>query len=599
VPPRQVGWRLLSDQVVRPGRKSVEKISETIQGVLYLWQFRTPKHELAKEIQAVLALPPLVAFTLAVRQITSLSQARDFLYPRLRNLPAPSPFPDLNEAVARIVSALEQREQIAVYGDYDVDGITAAALLVHFLAGLGGKVCWHIPHRIKEGYGLNTAAINHLHGQGVTLVITVDCGSSDHEAVQSARDLGVDVIVTDHHQPPVSLPKANALVNPKLMADKEGLRDLAGVGVAFYLAIAIRTHYRLSGRWANSAQPNLKEYLDLVALGTLADMVPLTAANRILAGVGLGELSRTPRYGLQALIEICGLEKKPVSDWDVLFRLGPRINAPGRLQHGELAMRLLLSTDLAEARSLAHELDELNRQRQSVEGQLLTEAAALIEADKSLRQSRSMVLASSRWHKGLLGLVASRLVERFNKPVILLTQVGPVWEGSARSASTLDLYRALECCRDHLIRFGGHRLAAGLALKQQQIPGFRDAFEKVVRDELPQTPVQRTLKVDGVARLEEITPELMAYIGRMQPFGPDNPEPIFYCEDFHVENLRALKGCHLQLRLRQGNARVTAIGFNLLKSSQIPLPPEKLLFSPRWNHWQGEHRIQLHIIDYC
>jgi single-stranded-DNA-specific exonuclease len=255
----------------------VESLRDSIQGLRYVWQFRTVKDELAREIREALALPPLVAHTLAGRQITSLSQARDFLHNRLRNLPSPSSLPDLKEAVARIVRALELGEQIAIYGDYDVDGITAVALLVHFLSRLGGRVCWHIPHRIEEGYGLNAAALNHLRSQGVTLVITVDCGITDHEAVQLACDLGVDVIVTDHHQPPDSLPKATALVNPKRMEANHGLRELAGVGVAFYRATAIRAHYRLSGRWIGSEQPNLKEYLDLVALGTLADMVPLTS----------------------------------------------------------------------------------------------------------------------------------------------------------------------------------------------------------------------------------------------------------------------------------------------------------------------------------
>ena len=580
------------------GRRRVEKVPDTIQGTRYLWQLRPAKQELSREIEKGLALPPLVSHTLAVRQITSLSQARDFLNSRLDNLPSPSPLPDLDEAVARVVKALEQDEKIAVYGDYDVDGITATALLIHFLSRLGGKVSFHIPHRIKEGYGLNVAAVKRLYDQGITLVITVDCGSTDHQAVQVACDLGVDVIVTDHHQPPDSLPLAYALVNPKRMEGKEELRDLAGVGVAFYLATAIRAYYRLSGRWNTSAQPNLKEYLDLVALGTLADTVPLTPTNRILASVGLDELSRTARYGLQALKEVCGLEKQ-VSDSDVLFRLGPRLNAPGRLGNGDPSLHLLLSTDLLGARSLADELDQINCQRQVLERQLLAEVQALIEADTSLQQSSSLVLTSSAWQKGLLGLIASRLVERFNKPAILLTRVDQRWEGSGRSVSHFDIYAALERCREHLVSFGGHRLAAGLALRHEQISGFRDAFEKVAQDEIPYPPVQRIVEVDGVAQLEEITPELMFHIDQMRPFGVANPEPVFCCQEFHVETLRALKGCHLQMRLRQRNTRMTAIGFNLLESSHLPRPPERLLFSPRWNYWKGERRIQLHIVDYC
>ena len=593
---REVGpFAIATNQV----RTNVESDPDIIQGKRYLWRLRTPEFNFAKEIQESLALPPLVALTLAARHVTSPEKVRDFLHSRLRNLPSPSTLPDLNEAVARIVQALEQGERIAIYGDYDVDGITATALLVHFLSRLGADVSWYIPNRISEGYGLNATALNYLHGQDVTLVITVDCGSSDHEVVQLACDLGLDVIVTDHHQPPDALPAAYALVNPKRTEDQDGLQDLAGVGVAFYLAAAIRARYRLSGRWTTSTQPNLKEYLDLVALGTLSDMVPLTSTNRILAAVGLGELSRTLRCGLRALKEISGLENSQVSDWDVLFRLGPRLNAPGRLDDSGVALRLLLSADLTEARSLAHELDQLNRQRRSVEEKLLAETLALIEVDRSLQKSSSVVLASPSWHKGLLGLVASRLVERFNKPAILLTQIGELWEGSGRSVRGFDLYRALKSCGQYLIRFGGHRLAAGLALKQEHITRFRLAFEQAVQAELSRTPIQRTQEVDAMARLEEITPELMTYLGQMQPFGFDNPEPVFYCQDFHVDNLLVLKGHHLQLKLRQENTRMTAIGFNLLEPNQVPLPPEKLLFSPRWNHWRGEHRLQLHIIDYC
>jgi len=582
----------------KQGRTIVESVPKTIQGTRYLWQLSHHDHELAGEIGQALQLPPLVALILTKRQITSPSQARDFLYSRLENLAPPHQLPDIEKAVIRIVRAIEHGEQIVVYGDYDVDGIAATALLVHFISRLAGKVQWYLPHRIHEGYGLNKQALSHLHDQGVSLVVTVDCGSSDHDAIQHARELGIDVIVTDHHQPPRHLPAANVLLNPKLDQDIKELRDLAGVGVAFYLVTALRTHFRRSGRWDVSDQPNLREYLDWVALGTLADMAPLTSTNRILTRVGLLELSRTSRYGLQALREVCGLDNSQVGDWDVLFRLGPRLNAPGRMGNGELALRLLLSTDLAEARTLAGQVDEINRERQVAEDKLLAEVLGSVEADNSFQASSSLVLASPGWHKGLLGLVASRLAERFNKPTVLLTQVDQVWEGSGRSVPAFDLHRALDCCSEHLLRFGGHRQAAGLRLKQEQLPGFREAFESMVTKEIPREDLPRTLKVDSVARLDEINPGVMTYLELMQPFGVGNPEPIFCCQDFQVENLRILKGSHLQLRLRQGNTRLNAIGFRLLESGQAAPAPERLLFSPRWNYWQGEKRLQLHIIDY-
>jgi single-stranded-DNA-specific exonuclease len=261
-------------------------------------------------------------------------------------------------------------------------------------------------------------------------------------------------------------------------------------------------------------------------------------------------------------------------------------------------VRFLLSTDSAEARNLAFELEELNRQRQHEEKELLAEVLYLVEADSSLEQSSSLVLASPGWHKGLLGLVASRLVERFNKPTILLTQVDQHWEGSGRSFGTFDLYQALYSCRDHLVRFGGHKQAAGLGLRKELLTEFRTAFESIVEEQMDPEDIRRTMKVDAMVQLDEINPELMAYLERMQPHGVGNPEPVFCCRGFQVENQQILKGCHLQLRLRQGKARLGAIGFNFIESDHPPPVPEWLLFSPRWNHWQGQKRIQLHIIDY-
>jgi single-stranded-DNA-specific exonuclease len=571
---------------------------QTVQGTRFLWHLKTANHSLANDIEKGLTIPPLISLILTTRNITSLVQAKNFLYSRLEDMHSPYQLPDIDKAVTRIAGAISAGEQIAIYGDYDVDGITGTALLVHFLSSLGGRVHWHIPHRIKEGYGLNSEALQRLHHKGVSLVVTVDCGSTDYKPIQLARELGMDIIVTDHHKLPDVLPEANAILNPKGKEENGELADLAGVGVAFYLATAIRAYFRGQGRWTSSEQPNLKKYLEMVALGTLADMVPLTGTNRVLASVGLSELSRTPWYGLRALKETSGIRGKKVSDWDVLFRLGPRLNAPGRLGSGEPALRLLLTTEFAEAQKLAQQLEQLNRQRQTLENQLLAEALSLIDANKAHEENSSLVLASPGWHKGVLGLVASRLTERFNKPTILLTQVDKFWEGSGRSVANFDLYRALARCKNHLVRFGGHRLAAGLGLAHSQLGEFSRAFEQVVQEEITREDMQEPKKFDAVVHLEEITPEFMTYLERMQPYGVGNPEPVFCCRDFRVEDSQILKGSHWRLRLRQGRVRLAAIGFNLLEFAQsLPLP-QFLLFSPRWNHWRGKRQIQLHIIDY-
>jgi single-stranded-DNA-specific exonuclease len=567
-----------------------------IRGRRFPWRLRGADPGAATSLATALRVPPLLARVLAARGINDPSTARHVLARRLRDLPDPSQIPDLERAVIRIMEALRAHEPIAVFGDYDVDGVTATALVFHFLASLGAKVRWYLPHRLHQGYGLNPRAMAEFKQQGTRLVISVDCGSSDHEALRFAEELGLEVIVTDHHQLPEALPDPLALVNPKRLAHGNELRHLAGVGVAFYLVTALRARLRRAGRWAHGNQPNLKRYLDWVALGTLADAAPLTAANRILTAAGLRVLAETSGPGLRALKEVCGLGGSQVSAWDVLFRLGPRLNAAGRLGGADLALRLLLAEDPEEARGLAAELDELNRRRQTLEEQTLAEALAQIEADGQIAHRRALVLASPAWHKGLLGLAAARLTERFARPAILLTRGGHGWEGSGRSPAGIDLYQALHSCRAHLCRFGGHQVAAGLSLAVEQLGSFRAALEETLSqtDVIAQPPRQ----ADAGAHLGEITPAFASCLELMGPFGEGNPEPIFCCEHFRVDRLQVLKSRHLRLGLSQGDARLGAIGFDLATPDQPPSNLKRLFFSPTWNSWRGERRLELQIHDY-
>jgi single-stranded-DNA-specific exonuclease len=368
------------------------------------------------------------------------------------------------------------------------------------------------------------------------------------------------------------------------------------VGVAFYVVSALRAHLRRAGWWETAAEPNLRRYLDWVALGTLADAAPLTQTNRILSGAGLRVLSEAAGPGMSALKKVCGVREHRVSAWDVLFRLGPRLNAAGRLDSANLAIRLLLSEDVQEAQTIATTLDEINRQRQVLEERTVTEALARIEADDQRQRRRALVLAEPSWHRGLLGLAAARLVERFNKPVILLTGGDHGWEGSGRSPAGIDLYRALSSCRAYLRRFGGHELAAGLSLGLEQLPAFSNTLEEALSHEDAGSPLPR--EADALAYLGEINPSLMSYLELMGPFGEGNPEPVFCCQGFQVESRRVLKGRHLKLRLSQGVARLTAIGFNLAQAHEVPLAPRRIFVSPTWNTWQGERRLELHIHDY-
>jgi len=577
-------------------REQTHSRDETIQGHRFRWRFRSADASAAISLAAALRVPPLVARALAARGINEPSKARHVLARRLQDLADPHQIPDLERAVIRIEEALRAHEPIAVFGDYDVDGVTATALVAHFLASLGGKVRWYLPDRLREGYGLNPGAMAELKRQGTRLVISVDCGSSDQETVRFAGELGLEVIVTDHHHLPEVPPEALALVNPKRLADGNELRHLAGVGVAFYLVSALRARLRRSGRWDKADQPNLRRYLDWVALGTLADAAPLTLTNRILTAAGLGVLSETSGPGISALKEVSGLGGSRVSAWDVLFRLGPRLNAAGRLEGADLALRLLLAEDLEEARGLAAKLDELNRRRQVLEEQTVAEALSQIEADQQIAHRRVLVLASPTWHKGLLGLAAARLAERFTRPAILLTRGGQGWEGSGRSPAGIDLYRALHSCRAHLRRFGGHQFAAGLSLAVEQLGSFQTALEETLSQVDAVSPPPR--EADTGAHLGEITPTLMSHLELMGPFGEGNPEPIFCCEGFRVESLQVLKGRHLRLRLSQGDARLGAVGFNLATPDQPPPTLKRLFFSPTWNSWRGERRLELQIHDY-
>ena len=580
----------------RSAREQTHSRDETIQGRRFRWRFRSVDPGAATSLAAALRVSPLVARVLAARGINEPSTARRVLARRLQDLPDQNQIPDLEPAVTRIMDALRADEPIAVFGDYDVDGVTATALLFHFLASLGAKVRWYLPHRLLDGYGLNPGAMAKLKQQGIGLLISVDCGSSDRETVRFAEKLGLEVIVTDHHNLPEAPCEALVLVNPKRLADGNELRHLAGVGVAFYLVTALRARLRRSGHWDQNNQPNLKRYLDWVALGTLADAAPLTLANRILTAAGLGVLSETSGPGISALKEVCGLGGSQVSVWDVLFRLGPRLNAAGRLGGADLALRLLLAEDLEEARGLAAELDDLNRRRQTLEEQTLAEALAQIEDDEENAHRRVLVLASPAWHKGLLGLVAARLAERFARPAILLTRGGHGWEGSGRSPVGIDLYQALHACRAHLGRFGGHQVAAGLSLAVEQLGSFHAALDEALSEMEGVLPPPR--EADTGAHLGEITPAFVSHLELLGPFGEGNPEPIFCCEHFRVESLQVLKGRHLRLRLSQDDSRLGAIGFNLAMPDQPPPTLKRLFFSPTWNSWRGERRLELRIHDY-
>jgi len=542
-----------------------------------------------------LGLHPLAARALAARGFTEPAAAERFLAPRLEDLPDPFALKGMEPAVARIARALASKERIACYGDYDVDGVTSTALLLRFLAASGGDVVSYTPHRLREGYGLNQAAVGRLAGQGVRLLVTLDCGITSVAEVEEARRLGLDVVVVDHHTVPVELPAAAAILNPHQPGCGYPSKHLAAVGVAFNLALALRRRLREQGRYgAAHPEPNLKEALDLVALGTVADVVPLVEVNRVLVRWGLVEIARARRPGLRALLRVAGVAAgAPVTASQVGFRLAPRINAAGRLDDAGRGVRLLLASDEGAALPLAEELDRENRARQELERQMLEEALAdaggLVE-----KGSRGLVLFREGWHPGVVGIVASRVAERFHRPAVLVGVSDGVGKGSGRSVEGFHLYDALAACSGHLTRFGGHRHAAGVTIEPASLGAFRQAFERYAGERLSDDDLVPRTRIEGWAKADLLDERGASDLSKLAPFGAGNAEPVFGVRGRPARARQVgAGGVHLKLTLAERDA----IGFSLGDRYPLCSAPVDAAVSLGFDEWDGTRRLQLRLRD--
>ena len=562
------------------------------------WSRLHPDPEKEASLAGRLGVPRLLARLLLNRGISTPEAAGTFLHPSLGGLADPSRMKDMDRAVERICLAIERDETIALFGDYDADGITAAAVLKLFLDRAGAKVLVHLPDRLSEGYGLNKQTLDALRARDVRLLITIDCGISDHEEVLHARGLGMDVIVTDHHEVLEELPDALAVVNPKRADCDYPYRELSGVGVAFNLLIALRKGLRERGGWSGGQGPNLRKYLDLVALGTLADVVPLKGPNRILVKFGLDELSSATRPSLRALKQVAGSDPYGnVEVRDVLFRLVPRINAAGRMGHPSESFRLLVEQNPAEAQRLARLLDERNKTRQSVEQKITREAREMIERDGGATGRSVIVLASGTWHHGVIGISASRLVEAFQLPTALIAVKDGVGRGSVRSFGAFNVAEALSACREHLVRFGGHPAAAGLTVEEGEIGTFREAFSEQAARFFDAEPPGRECPIDGTLAFDAIDLGLLEVIDALKPFGEGNPEPLFTTGPVEVVSARTVGTGHLKMLLRQGETVHDAIGFSLARRYSPDMGKIEIAFVPTLNDWNGIGRVQLKLMD--
>ena len=539
-----------------------------------------------------------MAILLANRRIQSPDQARAFLHPRLSQLKPPSGLKDLGPAVRRMARAVASGESILLFGDYDVDGTTATALLYEFLGACGASVSYYIPHRLKEGYGLKSSHIAEVAvPRHATLLITVDCGSGSHDAVEAASSAGVDVIITDHHAVGDRLPRALAVINPKRRDCTAGLDHLAGVGVAFCLTIALRRHLRETGFWKNRAEPNLKSLCDLVALGTIADMVPLVAENRILAKTGIEVIGSGRRPGLAALKDAAGMGQRPTDSEDVAFRLGPRLNAAGRIDHAARTVELLTTDRPDIARGIAQALNGLNADRQEIERTMFADIQAALVRQPELLERRTLVLAHSDWHAGVIGVVASKVMEKYYRPAVLIALKDGRGRGSARSIPGIDLFACLTACRAHLDEVGGHMQAAGLHLTETRLPAFRQAFEETVAAAAGPQVFTPSVTVDCVLDLGDISEALVDQIEALSPFGAGNPEPLFMARDVAVVASTWVGTHHRRMTLRPAGGPVDrsfqAIHFHADARANAPTKFEGLLFKLRWNRWNGNKTVQL------
>ena len=531
---------------------------------------------------------------LCLRGYDDTESADQFLNGRLAALPDPFSLKGMAEAVTRLVSAVESREKILIHGDYDVDGISATALLVEFLSEIGAEVGYHIPLRLKDGYGLSAEAFDKAAAQDVGLVVSVDCGVTAVEEAGVARNYGIDLIVTDHHQPPDVLPEALAIINPHLPDCPFPDKNLAGVGVAFFLAIGLRKALRDKGYFdASNPEPDVRHLLDLVALGTIADVVPLNGVNRLLTRVGLQVLNGGERPGCKALQQVAGI--RDIDAGAVGFKLGPRLNAAGRIEDAALGVRLLLSTDRDESAEIAALLDGFNRDRQNLEARTLRQAEkAVADLDDG---KRSIVLADPDWHPGVIGIVASRLVERYYRPTVLLAVDGEQAKGSGRSTRDIHLYKALQACDEILNGYGGHAAAAGLSVDTVSIDAFHDCLEGAVAGQCPKITLP-FIEYDGDVLLEELTVKTLNELEFLAPYGMGNPSPVFAARGVAVLGVKVVGESHLKFSARQDGYSLPCISFGTAERQEELDGELDLLFVPELNTWNGRTNVQLRIRDW-
>lgn len=568
--------------------------------MLFKWNYKPPaadEKKAAKELGEKLNISPILAFLLIRRGISTESGAKRFFHPQLADLNNPFLMKDMDVAVDRLNDAMGRKERILIYGDYDVDGCTAVALVYRFLQQFYSNIEYYIPNRYEEGYGVSKKGIDYANENGIKLIIILDCGIKAIEEVAYAKSLGIDFIICDHHVPDETLPPAVAVLNPKRSDDSYPFKHLCGCGVGFKFMQAF-------AKSNNFPPQELEKLLELCAVSIASDIVPITGENRILAYYGLKQINSDPSLGIKGIIDICGLTGKEITISDIVFKIGPRINASGRMMNGKEAVELLLAKDRTVAKEKSESINQYNEERRELDKKITDEANAIIDNVQDIDDNRAIVVYNPNWHKGVIGIVASRLTEKYYRPAVVLTKSSEFITGSARSVTGFDIYKAIENCRDLLENFGGHTYAAGFSLKEENLEAFTQRFLQLAAEEIFPEQMIPQIDIDTILDLKDITPKFVNDLKKMSPFGPDNQKPVFCSlnvKDYGTSKLVGKELEHLKLELIGGHSstpiHAIAFGMHPYNAHIKQMLPFHICYTIEENIYNGNTYIQLLIKD--
>ena len=565
------------------------------------WNYQPPTNEeilLRDKLAEELELSPVISLLLVRRGLTSAEAIRKYFKPNLEDLEDPFLMPDMDKAVQRLNHALGHKEKILIYGDYDVDGTTAVALVYKYLRPFTSNLDYYIPDRYDEGYGISRKGIDYAYERGVSLIISLDCGIKAIDKIEYAKQKGIDFIICDHHMPDEVLPDAVAVLDAKREDSAYPYEHLSGCGVGFKFmqAFALDNGFPFS---------DLEKLLELTAVSIASDIVPITGENRILAYYGLRQINNNPSFGIKGIIDICGLAGKEITISDIVFKIGPRLNASGRMMNGKEAVDLLLAKDSVTARKKSESINHYNEERRELDKKITDEANAVIEGFEKQEDKKAIIVYNPEWHKGVIGIVASRLTEKYYRPAVVLTKSSELITGSARSVTGFDIYKAVENCRDLLENFGGHTYAAGLSLKEENLEAFKERFQQIAAEEIIPEQMVPQIDIDAFLDLKEISPKFMSDLKKMSPFGPENQTPIFCThgvQDYGTSKLVGRDQEHIKLEIidsKSASSPIHGIAFGMSQyNAHIKqMKPFDICYTIEENTYNGNTTLQLQIKD--